>query len=704
MAKRPAAPRKAKPDPTDALLIELAERVLTDYFFDPDTEEEYKAQLSAAKLAGNESLVLNEETFELVEGDCDVRIEALKTWTAFRVSIGYHAVTMTVEGLWSFEHETLEQAKVVSRSGSKQEIEDAVDDLLDELEDPDFDDEEMADLLDALDDDSEAPLIGDDPTEPPPATGADRSRVKSIARKLARAGEPVLGVEDRAWLEQTPQALPVITEGLVAAASAQQGKQRDDKLVAGYMEMLALELEFVRYRQDRGWDWAERMLDDYQQTLIKLGEARTLPQEDWFMMASALTEARVPVSEEVQTALAAAGFTAQELEPTADMQGMLRGFLDELANMLTSPFEVVETLRRSSAMMPAALRGFLATELALSSQPMLRDAVPLMLLDDDSAVRRDAARALEQAARPDTLSADALRRTIAVRNWIPAADRPAVDSMVRKARMAGVEIGSWPAAPADIEYFATMIDGSGAQSVLTVSRSGKKGVFGGVLLRHGTGVVDAWVDIDLSRSKVNRLLKEAQLGGIFTPVDKGYVDAMIQHAIATGIEHNTVPPEPLLQVAEVAGGSEWKDRRLDPKTEADRLFAELKLGERSAEKIWELHTRGLQWMSDDPIISSWFEDGPEVSKTLAKLPRADRPRMIERVMSDILPQERTAWGERFLLMALWAQASTESKYRERAENLAVVAHAVLSDQKLDSIPIMGVIAMQTVRAFLEGGW
>jgi len=555
MAKRPAAPRKAKPDPIDALLIDLAGRLLADYFFDPDTEEQYKTLLSASKLAGNDSLVLDEETFELLDGDCDIRIEALKTWTAFRVSAAYNAFSMIVEGLWSFDQEILQQAKVVARSGSKAEIEDAVDDLLDELEGPDFDDEEMADLLEALEDDSEAPLIGDDPTEPPPATGVERSRVKSIAKKLARSREPELSLEDRAWLEQTPQTLPVITEGLIAAASADE-KQRDDSLIAGYMEMLALQLEFVRYRLDRGWDWAERMLDEYQQTLIKLGEARTLPQNDWFMMASALTEARVPVSEEVQTALAAAGFTVQELEPTEDMQGMLRGFLDELANMLTSPFEVVETLRRSSAMMPATLRGFLATELALSSQPMLRDAVPLMLLDDDSAVRRDAARALEQAAHPDTLSPDALRRTIAVRNWIPPADRPAVDSMVRKARMAGVEIGSWPAAPSDIEYFATMIDGSGAQSVLTVSRGGKKGLFGGVLLRHGTGVVDAWVDIDLSRSKVNRLLKEAQLGGIFTRVDKTYVDTMVQHAIGTGIENNAVPPEPLLQVAEVAGGSE----------------------------------------------------------------------------------------------------------------------------------------------------
>jgi hypothetical protein len=276
--------------------------------------------------------------------------------------------------------------------------------------------------------------------------------------------------------------------------------------------------------------------------------------------------------------------------------------------------------------------------------------------------------------------------------------------MVRKARMAGVAIGSWPEAPADIEYYATMIDGSGAQSILAVSRSGKKGLFGGVLLRHGTGVVDAWVDVDLSRSKVNRLLKEAQMGGIFTRVDKGYVDAMIQHAIATGIEHNAVPPEPLLQVAEVAGSSEWKDRRLDPKAEAERLFQELKLGELPPEGISALHEHGLRWMEDDPIIGSWFEDGPEISKLLAGLPRSDRKGMMERVMTQILPPERAVWGERFLLMALWAQASAEAKYRDRTADLAVVAYALLEDDPLEVIPVMNLIAAQTVRAYLEGGW
>jgi hypothetical protein len=702
MAKRTAS-RPAKPDPTDALLIDLAGKLLSDYFFDPDLEEEYKTILSTAKLAGDDSVLLEEYTIDLFDGECDVRVEALKTWTAFRVSASYGAFSMTVEGLWSFERETLQQGKVVARTGNADEIEAAVEDLLEELEGPDLDDEEMADLMGALEDESESPLIGDDPAEPPEATGLERSRIKTIAKRLGRTATPELSLEDRSWLEQTPQTLPVITENLVAAASADP-KRRDDNLVAGYMEMLALQLEFVRYRLDRGWEWAVRMLDEYQQMLIELAQSKKVPRDDWFRMAAAMSEARVPISDATQTALAAAGFEAEEVGPPEEMQAMLRGFLDELSNMLASPFEVIETLKSPSALMPASLRGFLATELTLSPHGKLRDAVPLMLLDDDSVVRRDAAAALEQSAQLETLSSDALRRTIVIRNWIPAADRPAVDAMVRKARVAGVAIGSWPPPVPDLEYHATMIDGSGAQSILTVSRLGRKGLFGGLLLRHGTGVVDAWADTDLVRSKVNRLLKEAKLGGIFTQVDKGYVDAVIQHAIAVGVERNAVPPEALLEVAEAVGGSEWKDRRLDLHAEADRLFAELRESERSAEGIAALYEHGLEWMSDDPIIGSWFEDGPEVSKTLGKLARTDRAGMLAVVTNEILPPERPVWAERFLLMALWAHASTEPKFRNRAADLVVVAHALLGDDPLESVPIMGLIAVQTVRAFLEGGW
>ena len=702
MAKpTPPAP---EPDRTeiDESLFMLAEMLLSDFFFDDDAELEYKKQLSKNRPAGSAGVLLLEQTIDLDEGPSTLNIEALRTWTQFRVSIVHPDFEATVEGTWSFEKETLEPAKVTALTGDLEDVEMGIEMLIQDLEGP-IDDEEFAGFMESLDDDDEeVPLIGDDPTEPPEATGTDRSRVKAIARRIARDKDSEINVEDRGWLEQTPQSLSVITDGLIEVTSA---AVRNDAMVLAYQVMLALALEFVRYRQDRGWDWANDMLDAFQQRLVAVGNDETIPRDDWFMMCSALTEARVPVADSVAVALAEAGFKPDEDSgPPEMMMRTLRGFMDELARMVTSPFDVVHALQNAGAVLPAALRAFMATELALSPHAVLRDAVPMMLLDEDAAVRKDAARALEQTALPDTLSPDALRRAIALRNWIPVADRPALDAAIRKARVARVEIGAWPAAAPDLEFYASTIDGSGAQSLFAASRVGKKGLFAGFLLRYGTGVVDTWLDQDVTRGKIGKLVREAQMAAACTRVNKAFVDTVIQHAIGTSVARDGVPSALLLELAETLGGMEWKDRRMDVAAEADRMFAALDPADRSAKGIEAGFARGLVWMAKDEVFASWFEDGPEVQKALAKLPRTDRLGMTALVLTEILPDKRADWAERFLAMAMWCAAAGEAKQRAKAADLVLVAHALAGDGPIGAIPVMAVIAMQTVRATLLGGW
>jgi hypothetical protein len=249
-----------------------------------------------------------------------------------------------------------------------------------------------------------------------------------------------------------------------------------------------------------------------------------------------------------------------------------------------------------------------------------------------------------------------------------------------------------------------MIDGSGAQSLLAVDRSGKKGVFAGLLLRHGEGVADAWGENDLPRRQINSLLREAQLEGIFTQVRKPYVDAMVQHAIGTAVAAGLAPSEGILTIAELIGGADWKDRRLDINEEAERLWNELPEAERTAEAVGAAFERGLSWMAKDQLIASWFEDGPKVRDALAPLSRADMAGMVNVVMNDVLPPTRMLWTERFVLMSMWCQAAIDAKYRSRARDLIPVAHALAGETPLAAIPIMGVIAGQTVRAVLAGTW
>ena len=151
------------------------------------------------------------------------------------------------------------------------------------------------------------------------------------------------------------------------------------------------------------------------------------------MMCSAMNEARVPIDDDVQIALADAGFTARRGRWAAgrdDADGApLHGRVGGHGDRRRSKSSFAES---AGAVLPAMLRSFMATELALSPHQILRDAVPLLLLDDDVRSPGAAAGALEQTAHPDTLSPDTLRRAIIVRNWIPASDRPPLDAAIRK--------------------------------------------------------------------------------------------------------------------------------------------------------------------------------------------------------------------------------------------------------------------------------
>jgi hypothetical protein len=179
---------------------------------------------------------------------------------------------------------------------------------------------------------------------------------------------------------------------------------------------------------------------------------------------------------------------------------------------------------------------------------------------------------------------------------------------------------------------------------------------------------------------------------------------VVQHAIGASVGQGGVPPATLLEIAELLGGTEWKDRRIDVKAEADRLFDALDPADRSPPGVFDALVRVGEWMAKEDVFGSWFEEGPQVQKALAKLPRTDMGGMVTVVMDDILPAQRTKWTERYLILALWCQAAADAKQRSRARDAVVVAHALAGDQGLHEIPAMGVIAMQTVRAVLMGGW
>ena len=112
MAKRTTTPPAPTTEEINESLILLVEMLLSDYFFDPDNEQAYKQKLLSNRPVAAAGLLLDEETIEVLGADCDIRIDALRTWTQFRVKLSHPAFVVTVEGTWSFEKEELSQVKV----------------------------------------------------------------------------------------------------------------------------------------------------------------------------------------------------------------------------------------------------------------------------------------------------------------------------------------------------------------------------------------------------------------------------------------------------------------------------------------------------------------------------------------------------------------------------------------------------------------
>ena len=80
------------------------------------------------------------------------------------------------------------------------------------------------------------------------------------------------------------------------------------------------------------------------------------PSTPWRRPSAALIEARVPVDDDVRVALADTGFKPQEVNgPPEEMMRMVRHFTDELANMVSSPFEVIDALKGSAAIVFAVV-------------------------------------------------------------------------------------------------------------------------------------------------------------------------------------------------------------------------------------------------------------------------------------------------------------------------------------------------------------
>jgi hypothetical protein len=515
---------------------------------------------------------------------------------------------------------------------------------------------------------------------------------RRIARAIAKGRPPPFSTEFDRYCESSPRE---IFAAFTGAARHMPPAGKDEALAIGYLFLLQRLLEHLRYRTDRGYADAAKLIADFQAEVVAQVEAGHVDGRMLTLVAGALHQSKIPASPELAAASAKHPFDQDEDGPLpSDLRAALAGILDACDG---DPFMAVGSLIETGHAMPVEARGALAGALALAGSPEGRGAAVLFLLDPNSAVRRAVAGALAQVAA--SLTPTEVRRLIAMRNWRPENERAEVDAVIRKARAAGIDCAPWEAGSIEA-IVATAVDGSTAQGFLLISPAGRKKRISSLLIK--SGIVDAWSGEPESRRQIEMSLAAAGMDAPTIAVSRSYLDRTVAHQLALSIEKREAPPFGLLQVAETIGGADWQPARMAFGETLAGLIAEVPKAMCEPAALASVLRKSDDPADLDVVAQSWFEDDPQVAQAVERARGRDRAKLADYLLQSVIARHRDRWAEIVLRTALWMREAPQAAdlcWRE----LAIVAKALADGRDMTEIGLMRDIALRTIAVLGDTG-
>ncbi len=520
---------------------------------------------------------------------------------------------------------------------------------------------------------------------------------RRIARAISKGRTPSLGNRLEDYCDSCPEE---VFAAFAGAAKHMPPAGKDEALAISYLLLLQRLLEHLRYRTDRGYPEAARLIADFQSEVVARVETGDIDERMLVLVSGALHQSKIPASPELVAASARLGVDQAGEQDDEDEQvpADLRAAIGEVFEAFAGdPFRAIEALSEYTHALPADARDALAGALSVAAIPDARSAAVLLLLDPDPGIRRTVAGALGQIA--DALTPTDLRRLIAMRNWRPENERAEVDAIIRKARAAGIDCAQWEMGSIET-VAATAIDGAATQGFLLVSPAGRKKRISSILTKGG--IADAWSGAPESPRRIEGTLADAAMNATTLAVSRRYLDRTVAHHLALSTEKGEAPPIGLLQVAETIGGADWQPARMIFSEELAGLIAEIPKSMYEPAAFASVLRESGELAGLGPVVESWFEDDSEVAEAVERARARDRTKLASYLLQTAIARRRDRWAEIVLHAALLmreAPPEADLCWRE----LALVAKALADGRDMTEIGLMHDIAMRTIAVLRSGG-
>ncbi len=487
-------------------------------------------------------------------------------------------------------------------------------------------------------------------------------------------------------------AMPQATLEIVGLIGREARRRRPDAhLVAALAFMCGQALETLRYGVERQDPDASAMLDAVRGRLVREARSDKADPAVLMLLTKQFAVAKLDIGEELRGAM---GDMLDEQSDEAAEAGAgdldMERHLVELARELgDDAFAIHGELSETASSFPVDHRLAMASFMLASDADPVRDAALGWLFDPEPGVLPALCQSLAEEAAIGRLGGTALRRLVAVRNWLPAAARPGVDAAVRAARRKGGEPA--PLAPPAVEDLRISgFDGSGAASAFALVRTGKRHAVASVLFKLGHGVRDAWVHRDMTRADARAQLDRVAGEIDLVPVSSSTLRRLLAHMLSLNVE-GVPPPFGTLDAVEALGLG-----TVNPEPAPPEDVVAAALGEADGEAAdADLLADASSWPARYGFMGSWFEDDATVDEALLGRKGLSKVRKVDIVLERVVAPRRRRWGEMLAWMAL---ITADADAREEATRFALAAAALLGERPAAEVPLLRAIADNTVEA------
>jgi len=544
----------------------------------------------------------------------------------------------------------------------------------------------------------------------PPLRGKEiretKAMVKRIEGRLKRDTRGHLIDEDiKDTLETNPRIVFALLDLLLKVHAPNGRLKEKDKGYDACLFLLEEALTQIRYSVDRNRQWAVDTAERIQKEIAAKAFQLAVDTRVQADLVQALHNAGLQLHPEIKAkseelAKYYGRFTTRTGSPDMD-----RLFDALVADGPDDPFELHERLMAELGLLPIEGQLSAIADMATTRNPLIRELAAFMLLHPNREVRTHVPTIFSQLVRPSAIAPVTLRRMIVLRNWLPEAERSALDQVIKEVRLARVECA--PMAPVQsIEAYATPFDGSGIQGVWVFARQKSRYQLGAVMVRQGQGIRNAWGLGSMSKGEVKSMVREISGGAMAKPVEPAYMKRLVSHFIWLGQQQGNPPSPELLQVAETIGSADWPPKPLMFKKELAALEEAPDIQSLTSADIARILEESEDWPVKTQFASSWFEDDARVDDLLKK--RTDyllrsREMLAQAstlIIEEILEKKRDVWGERLLWMALWVRFCKDRKPLPW-QDFFVVARELWQGAPLEENPLMIAVAVRSVLSALR---